>query len=252
MADLKAFFDPKTDQKHQFQAFVRDLALPSYRRLGAVAKESDSYDDAQLRATIMGMMLYSNDETYLNEIDELYYGKPISKVDANLRWVIGSTLVKRHDELSPKYFNLYNRTPDAALKRDLTDALTNTRNHDIAAGYLNKLMDGTIRPQDRLLFYIRLARNYVIKDEAFEWMFKNWDWLRKEEGDKTIPDFPRYTANFVRRPEEAAKYRKFFEQYQDENILSRDIKVAFAEIDSRLKLIAADQAAIFDYLSANV
>ena len=252
IADLKAFFDPKTDQKHQFQAFVHEIALPSYRRLGNTAKETDTYDDIQLRATIMGMMLYSNDQAYLDEIDGIYYGKPISKVDANLRWVVGATLVKRHDELSSKYFNLYNKTPDAALKRDLTDALTNTRNHDIAMGYLDKLMDGTIRPQDRLIFYIRLARNYVIKDEALDWMFKNWDWLRKEEGDKTIPDYPRYMANLIRRPEEADRFKKFFNQYKDENILSRDINVAFSEIDARLKLISEDQPAIYKYLESHV
>ena len=199
----------------------------------------------------MGMMLYSNDEEYLNEIDNIYYGKPISKVDANLRWVVGSTLVKRHDELSSKYFNLYNKTPDAALKRDLTDALTNTRNHDIAIKYLDRLMDGTIRPQDRLIFYIRLARNYIIKDEALDWMFRNWDWLRKEEGDKTIPDYPRYVASLIRRPEEAEKFKQFFVKYKDENILSRDINVAFSEIDSRLKLISTDQAAVYEYLANN-
>lgn len=252
IADLKAFFDPKTDQKHQFQAFVHEVALPSYRRLGNAAKETDTYDDIQLRATIMGMMLYSNDQAYLDEIDSIYYGKPISRVDANLRWVVGATLVKRHDELSSKYFNLYNKTPDAALKRDLTDALTNTRNHDIAMGYLDRLMDGTIRPQDRLIFYIRLARNYVIKDEALDWMFKNWDWLRKEEGDKTIPDYPRYVASLIRRPEEAERFKTFFNQYKDESILTRDINVAFSEIDARLELIKKDQPAIFDYLKTAV
>lgn len=252
VADLKVFFDPKTDEKHQFQKFVHDLAAPSYRRLGAVAKPDDSYDDTQLRATIMGMMLYSADQDYTAEIDNIYYGQDIAKVDANLRWVVGSTLIKTHDELSPKYFDLYNQTPDAALKRDLTDALTNTRNREIALGYLDKLMDGTIRPQDRLLFYIRLARNYVIKADALDWMFNNWDWLRKEEGDKTIADYPRYTAGLIRRPEEAEKFHAFFDQHKNENILSRDINVAFAEIDARLALIKADQTAVFDYLAKNL
>lgn len=248
IADLKAFFDPKTTAKHEFQAFVRALALPSFRRLGVVARADDTYDDTQLRATIMGMMLYANDADYLAEIDHIYYGRPIAEVDANLRWVVGSTLIKQHDELSASYFELYAKTPDAALKRDLTDALTNTREQATAAGYLDKLMDGTIRPQDRLLFYIRLARNYIIKDAALDWMFTNWDWLRREEGDKTIPDYPRYTAGLIRRPAEAERFKQFFTKYQDESILSRDIKVAFAEIDARLKLIARDQAAVFDYL----
>ena len=138
------------------------------------------------------------------------------------------------------------------MKRDLTDALTNTRNHDIAMGYLDRLMDGTIRPQDRLIFYIRLARNYVIKDEALDWMFKNWDWLRKEEGDKTIPDYPRYVASLIRRPEEAERFKTFFNQYKDESILTRDINVAFSEIDARLELIKKDQPAIFNYLKTAI
>ena len=250
IADLKVFFDPKTDEKHQFQAFVRELALPNYQRLGVAARLEDTYDDIQLRSTIMGMMLYANDQDYLATMDEKYLERNIAKVDTNLRWVIGSTLIKHHDELSAKYFDLYTHTPDAALKRDLTDAMTSTRNRTTALSYLGRLKDGSIRPQDRLIFYIRLARNYIIKDEALDWMFENWDWLRKEEGDKTIADYPRYVASIIRRPAEAEKYRQFFQKYEDEPILSRDIKVAYAEIDSRLKLIAADQAAIFRYLAA--
>lgn len=248
VADLKVFFDPKTDEKHQYQAFVRKLAEPSYRRLGAMAKETDTYDDIQLRSTIMGMMLYSGDKEYIADINNIYMKQDIEKVDANLRWVVGSTLIKEHDELSEQYFNIYTTTPDAALKRDLTDAMTNTRNHDIAISYLDKLMDGSIRPQDRLIFFIRLARNYVIKDETLDWMMNNWDWLRKEEGDKTIPDYPRYVANLVRRPEEAEKYKAFFTQYKDDNALARDINVGFAEIDSRLKLIENDREAVYKYL----
>ena len=132
----------------------------------------------------------------------------------------------------------------------MTSSRRSTRNRTTALSYLGRLKDGSIRPQDRLIFYIRLARNHIVKDEALDWMFENWDWLRKEEGDKTIADYPRYVASIIRRPAEAEKYRQFFQKYEDEPILSRDIQFADAEFDSRLKLIAADQAAIFRYLAA--
>ena len=218
-----------------------------------VKLSTDTYDDVQLRSTIMGLMLYSGDKAYRAAVKAAYGNKHIKDVDANLRWIIGSTLIREDASLDREYFRIYNSTPDAALKRDLMDAITNTRDHDILQSYLAKLKDEAIvRPQDRLIFYIRLLRNYVIKDESFAWMYENWDWLRQAEGDKTISEYPRYAASFVRHRDEAQNYRNFFTQYQDEKILSRDITVALSEIDARLHLIERDQAAIFDYLSNNV
>ena len=252
IADLKQFFDPKTTEKHQFQAFVKELATPNYARLGVVKLSTDTYDDVQLRSTIMGLMLYSGDKAYRAAVKAAYGNKHIKDVDANLRWIIGSTLIREDASLDREYSRIYNSTPDAALKRDLMDAITNTRDHDILQSYLAKLKDEAIvRPQDRLIFYIRLLRNYVIKDESFAWMYENWDWLRQAEGDKTISEYPRYAASFVRHRDEAQNYRNFFTQYQDEKILSRDITVALSEIDARLHLIERDQAAIFDYLAKN-
>ncbi len=252
VADLKQFFNPKTEEKRQFQTLIGNLARPNYERLGVVAKDSDTYDDIQLRSTIMGMMLYSNDKQYRADVKSAYGNKHIKDVDANLRWIIGSTLIRDDASLDTEYYNIYNSTSDAALKRDLMDAVTNTRDHDILAGYLDKLKDeNIIRPQDRLIFYIRLLRNYVIKDEAFAWMYDNWDWLRKAEGDKTISEYPRYSASFVRSSDEAEKYKEFFNKYINENILARDINIAFTEIDTRLHLISHNQAAIFDYLRRN-
>jgi hypothetical protein len=248
VADLKLFFDYKTEEKREYQSFVTKLAMPNYRRLGAVAKETDTYDDIQLRSTIMGMLLYADDESYKNDIYNIYGGKNIAKTDSNLRWVIGSTLVREHAELADKYFKIYLETPDAALKRDLTDAITNLHDHDIAIKYIEHLQDGTIRPQDRLIFFLRLLRNHIIKDEVLDWMFKNWEWLRHEEGDKTISEYPRYVASLIRRADEAEKYKTFFAKYKNENILARDIAVGISEIDARLKLYASDREAVFAIL----
>ena len=250
VADLKIFFDQKSEEKTKFQEFVAKLAMPSYRRLGPVAKEGDTYDDIQLRSTIMGLLLYADDESYKNDINNIYKSQNIAKVDANLRWIIGATLIRQFPELAEKYFKLYQETPDAALKRDLTDAITNLHDHDVAVKYIDHLQDGTIRPQDRIVFFLRLYRNHFIRDEVFDWMCANWDWLRKVEGDKTITDYPRFTANLVRRPHEAEKYKEFFSKYKDESILARDIAVGIIEVDSRMKLLESDRPALFAYLKS--
>ena len=79
-------------------------------------------------------------------------------------------------------------------------------------------------------------------------MFENWDWLVKEEGDKTIADYPRYVATIIRQEEAAKKYREFFEPKIGHPALGRDIKVGLADIDAKLKLIHEDQPAVFEEL----
>jgi aminopeptidase N len=169
-------------------------------------------------------------------------------VDGDLRWVVAAALLRENNELSPKYFNIYCTTVDAALKRDIGGALAASRDEETLLGYLPKLMDGTIRPQDRFGFYYRLVGNYVSQDGALQWMFDNWDWLAKEEGDKTIADYPRYVATIIRQEEPARKYREFFMPKIDHPSLTRDIKVGLADIDAKLQLIKEDQAAIYKEL----
>ena len=249
VGDIKVFFEPKSDEKHEFMHFVRQCSFKHFQRLGIAEHPNDTEDDKQLRPIIMSMMHYAADEEYINAIDYAYYDKKIANVDQNLRWVIAATLVRRHPDLSKVYFNLYQKTNDSALKHDLADALTAVRDRETALSYLPKLMDGTVRPQDRHLFYLRLLRNYTIRDDAFEWAYKNWDWLYEQEGDKTIPDYPRYMAMYARTEHSAQRFKEFFKQHEDEPILSRDVHVAYTEIDARLHLINSDKQAIFDYLA---
>ncbi len=248
VSDLKVFFDPKTKEKIQFKKFVRDLAMPNYQRLGVIPRAEDKYDDIELRSTIMGMMLYSGDIEFVKAVEAAYLDKDIEAVNSDLRWIIGATLAKNHDNLCEPYFEKYKATVDSALKRDLIDAITMTKNRHIALDLFKHLKDGTVRTQDRLSFYLRLLRNHLVRNEAFDWMYQNWDWLYQDEGDKTISEYPRYVASYIRKPEEAEKFKKFFDQHINEKILNRDITVAYSEIDARIALIAADQPAIFDYL----
>ena len=248
VGDLKIFFTPGSKEEKRFKGFVREIALPNYRRLGITKKDGDTDDDKKLRPIIMGMMHYSEDEDYLEAVDEKYGKQYVAKIDQDLRYNVACDLVFLHPELSMKYFGIYKTTADSALKRDLMDALAGVRNKDIALSYLDRLKDGTVRAQDRLIFYIRLLRNYRIRKEAFNWVYKNWDWLYEEEGDKTISEYPRYMAAFVRTISDASDYEKFFSQHENEKILSRDIAVAYAEIDARLRLIKSDKDDIYRYL----
>ncbi len=240
IADLRVFFEPESETAKQFKLFVKNLCAPNYARLGIKQKDDDTPNDIKLRATIMGLMSYTDDEDYINTVRETYGGMDIKSVDSNLRWSVGSTLVKADDALSLQYFKDYLSTPDAALKSDLCLALTSTKVLTTGQKYLAEIKNGTIRPQDRFSFFIRLERNHYIKEAALDWLHQNWDWLFELEGEKTVADYPRYVASSIRTDDEADKFRAIFEPHMNEDILARDVKVAFTDIESRLQLISAN------------
>ena len=249
IGDLKVFFEPDSEEEKQFKDFVKRLVSKNYARLGIKNSKSDSSDDVKLRPIIMGLMLYSDyGNEFIDKIEELYGKVDINNIDTDYRWVVLHALIKSKDVRSNLFFKIYQDTPIPELKSDLSGALTATRNHDTAVSYLEALKDGRIRAQDRLGFFIRIARNHLSKKEAFDWMYENWAWLAEEEGDKTIAEYPRYSASLIRTEEEKTRFREFFEPKLEDRILTRDLKVAFAEIDARLKLIKSDRAAVIEAL----
>jgi aminopeptidase N len=193
----------------------------------------------------MSLMRFSKDVEYRKQIEEKYTDVDITTVDNDIRWVVASSLLRENNDLSPIYYEIYKNTVDASLKQDMASALVATRSKETILGYLPKLKNGEIRPQDRLGFFYRLSANYAAQDEVIDWMYKNWEWLEKEEGDKTIADYPRYIATVIRTQAAADKYKEFFSAQLEKPALTRDIKVGIADIDSRLELIKKEQAGVF-------
>lgn len=245
VSDLKIFFDPQTEEKRKFQERVGKIARGQFERLGIVAKSTDTESDRRMRPIIMSLMRFSKDVTYRKEIEEKYAYVDITKVDEDVRWVVASSLLRENDELSKIYYEIYSNTVDASLKKDMESALVATRSKETILSYLPKLKNGEIRPQDRLGFFYRLAANYAAQDEVIDWMYQNWEWLEKEEGDKTIADYPRYVATIIRKQDAADKFRAFFEPQIEKPALTRDIEVGLADIESRIELIKREQAGVF-------
>ena len=244
IADLKLFVEPDSPEAAKFKQFCAKIAKEQYNRLGILAKPGERDNDIKLRPIILSIMSYSEDADFISAMISQYQTQEPAKIDPNLRSVVLATLIKQNDRLYQPFLELYLSSSDPELKIDLMQALTATRNPETAQVYLPLLRDGTIKAQDRLHFFIRLVRNHITRDQALDWMYQNWDWLAQSEGDKTIPDYPRLVANIIRSPEDAQRYKEFFSSKQEEPILSRDLGIAFAEIDARLALIRSDGPAV--------
>lgn len=251
VGDLKIFFEPKSEEKQQFRKFLKELVDVQYCRLGIESREDDTLNDTKLRPTIMGIMMYINDDKYLDDIEAKYADLKFEDINPDFRWTVGASLVRRQPARSLEYFNIYKDAVDPELKGDLADAMLSVMDHDILIKYIDELKDGVVRPQDRISFFVRLMRNYRTTAETLDWMYENWDWLVEVEGEKSIGAYPRYAAMLIKHQKEADKYHEFFEKHINNPSVSREIRVGYADIDSRIALIAADSPAIYNYLAGN-
>ena len=169
----------------------------------------------------------------------------LMKLNPNYRHIILMTLSKHDDSLMSKLFDVYQIAADPDLKSDLMAAICETRSKKNLRKLLSYCKDETkIRTQDRLMFFLRILRNPKGKDLALAWFYKNWDFLYKSEGDKSIADYPRYIANILNEKEDINQFINFFAPKKDAKILSRTLKIAFAELPAQLKLIEANTEAV--------
>ena len=96
--------------------------------------------------------------------------------------------------------------------------------------------------------FIYLYRNPAAKAKVWDFLIHNWDYVKKIAGDKSLEDYPRYTAAAIKTQEDFDKYLEFFEPMADDPALKRAIEVGKNEIRARLELIENDKKEVYETL----
>ena len=152
--------------------------------------------------------------------------------------------------MAEEYLNNYETVTDPEIKFELLAAMTLMKDKKKLLEIMKLLnQPEVVKPQDQLYLFIYLYRNPVVKERVFEWLTKNWEYVRDLAGDKSLENYPRYTANSVRTEAEFKKWQEFFEPMSNDSALKRAIEVGENEICARLKLIKSDQAAVWKTLN---
>ncbi|MEI9914372.1 MAG: ERAP1-like C-terminal domain-containing protein [Candidatus Saccharibacteria bacterium] len=68
------------------------------KRLGLVAKKTDSHFDKLLRPTILGMAAMADEPSVLEEAKRLFYSGKTDTIDPDLRGVVYTTIARHGDE----------------------------------------------------------------------------------------------------------------------------------------------------------
>jgi len=252
LADLRRFVDIDESLEESQRAFVRGLLTEQAERLGWEEKPNESSEDAKLRALIIGMGVYAKQPAILGKALDLFaaYKKDSSVVTSELRGVVLGAAVREQAHGAFNYLlALEEKTSDVALKLDLMDALTATKEPGQVIQLLNRLQDGSkVRQHDVDRWLAYLLRNRYTRTLAWEWLQANWGWIAKTFADDNSFDyFPRYAANAFNTPQLLEEYKAFFGPLTKITALQRSIELGIEEIENRVAWLERDVSAVKQY-----
>lgn len=253
LSELKKFVEHDEAAEKKLRAFAGQIARAQYDRLGWHPHESETETDTKLRANIIGLMVYSEDQDVLDTARELFESTSLEELEPEIRpLIIGATVRynQQPQELVDTLMKEYATTPSPELQQDIAHGVTSTRDQTVVAQLLEQIRGGeVIRNQDAVRWFVYLLRNREGRTLAWDWLRNNWRWIDKTfGGDKSYDDFPKYAGNVLNTREQLEQYRQFFTPLQSEPALKRVIAIAIGEIEGRVELIERDGPAVRETL----
>jgi len=247
VGELKKFVETDETVEKQLRSLAGTLAREQYERLGWEPKAHETETDTKLRATIIGMMLYSEDAATIKRALDLYKRTSPEQLNPELRALIIGANVRYGDDgtIVDSLLDLYKSTNSAELQQDIASGITSTRDKTVIKRLLGLITaDTIIRNQDATRWFVWLLRNRDGRTLAWQWLRDNWQWIKKTfGGDKS------YGASALVTRTQLQEYREFFMPLQREPALNRVITIGIGEIEGRVELIERDSQAVRDSLA---
>ncbi|MBQ3441339.1 M1 family metallopeptidase [Candidatus Saccharibacteria bacterium] len=248
VSGLKIFFKYGSDEEVRYKKFVKKLIEPGLEYTGLETREGDDENILRLRAILLALDFYAEDEENLKKLAAMYT-KNYAKLDKEIRADILDAKLYLEPKLIDEYIEAYKTEVDPEIKFDLLVAMSLTKDKKV----LEKVMEllnqpEVVKPQDQFYLFIYLYRNPVVRGEVFDWLETHWDYVKKISGDKSLDNYPRYMAGSIKAREEYDKYCDFFDPLVSMPALTRAIEMGKNEILARLELIANDKDAVVEEL----
>lgn len=248
---LKIFFEYGTEEEKKFKKFVLELVDAKLNEIGIKTRDNDDENTVRLRANLLALDFYAEDLPRIKELAGMY-NENYSEMDVEIRSDILDAKIYLEPELVDKYINDYAKISDPEIKFDLLFAATLSKDEKVISKMVKLLSQPEIvKPQDHFHLFIYEYRNPAAEEKAWDWLIHNWDYVKKIAGDKSLEDYPRYTAASIKTQADFDKYKEFFEPMADDPALARAIEVGKNEIRARLELIKADKKEVYKTLGAH-
>ncbi|MBR3249001.1 M1 family metallopeptidase [Candidatus Saccharibacteria bacterium] len=248
VGQLKTFIEPESTEEASFRKFVGELVAPKLAEIGLTTRESDDENVLRLRAILLGLDFYAETAENLQKLAEMYDADYI-KLDPEIRNAILDAKIHMEPEVLMEYLAAYQKQADPEIKADLMIAMTLSRDEKNVQKMVSLLGENkVVKLQDQIFLFVRLFRNSKARELTWRWLVKDWDWLAKMMGDKSLDSYPRYTANMIRTEAEFRAWQDFFGAKRKDSALKRAIEIGEKEIEARLRLIKKDREAVIKTL----
>lgn len=253
IADLRRFIDWIPAGEAQVKYLIRKLIEAQYERLGWIEQPGEKVQDIKLRATILGLGVYSEHPDVVKHALELFddFKRDNTAVPSELRGIILGAAVRNKVTAAFRYLlELEEKTDNVNLKQDLLGALTLTKDTSDIDVLLDRLKDSKkVRLHDVDHWLVYLMQSRFAQEQAWNWLRSNWQWIEKTfSGDKSYDYFPRYAASAFNTRKRLEEYITFFEPYKQHPALSRNILIGIEELSSRVDWLERDCQSVSKYL----
>lgn len=242
------------EAEQNIKKFTYQLVEDQYHELGWDQQDNDDTNTIQLRRTIIGMALASENQAVINEALKRYKAAEPAELDAEFRGLLISAAVRFGDKNEiEKLISIYKETASPDVRDDIASALTSTKDVEVGQKLLSLLKDKDhVRPQDLVRWFAYLLRNKYTREITWKWLKDNWHWIMKTfASSKSYDYFPRYAAMFMNSEEWLEEYKTFFTSMLSNVSLSRTIKIGIKEIEARIAWRKRDEQKIINWLKNN-
>jgi aminopeptidase N len=250
IADLRRYVE-LSEAETDLRAFVQELALPLYAKLGTKDKPRDTDATKKLRAVIADLLLYAEYRPLIDVLLEDISAKTLRSISGDMRTVVYSAVATygTRTEFS-LLLHLHNDTTDPHIRFSAADALTSTKDPDhIAVLLLQLTQKELVKPQDIMRWFLGFMKNASAREDTWQWMVQNWDYITETfAGDKIYDAFPRYSAAHFNSRDSYEAYRAFFDSKITDVALRRVIEIGRRELDFRSKQIEQEAPQVADAL----
>ncbi len=239
IADLKIFCPPQSTTYQNFQQYLRGLLGLQLKKMRENAdNQTLSSEQLDLRNTVISLALYAADRGTLERLNRLYQGD-LTKIEPELRiFVLAAKMRRDEAAVFDEFLLKYQKTEDPDLKSDLLYALSRAEKIKHQQRLLALLKEPKIvRAQDHIFLFAYLLRNYKTKAATLDWLTRNWAYVERITGQKTLEDYLRYGASVILDAAEADKFFGFFDQEAENPMLARAIELAHVSVAARLARI---------------
>jgi aminopeptidase N len=254
VGESRRFVDLDELLEDKIKQFIRTLTKAEFERLGWDEQDGESVADQKLRALIIGLGAFADEPGIIEEAKRRFgaYRKDPDSLSSEIRSIVLGVPVKLGDTEAIDYLiKLHDETSNSDLKGDVTGALTSTRSDKTAQRLLERIKDPKlVKPQDADRWLAYLLRSRYVRDTAWKFMESEWQWFEGTyKDDKSYDYLPRYAAGACNTPEQAERYRKFFEPKRDQLALRRNIQIGIEEINNRVKWLQRDLGSVQSFFS---